>query len=268
MPFTLSHPAAVLPLRRYGVFSALFFGSMSPDYLYFIPGQTYASFGHTIHGLYLFCLPATMVALWTFHRLMKRPLSELLPEGIAARLRPAIHPFDFGIWPLDVTRLAAVIVSILGGAVTHIVWDSATHINGFVADAIPALMSPLFSDSRGTVLRIQLAQEASTVLGAAILIVAFRRWLRDASSSDAGGLRLPAWLKLLLPIVMAVATLAYTIPKALGPIGYQLSAYLNWEFFLRVSVILGMRTFFLMLLAYCIVWQALAARRPSAPPAG
>lgn len=268
MPFTLSHPAAILPLRRYGVFSALYFGSMAPDFLYFIPGQTYARFGHTFHGLYLFCLPATLAVLWFFHSFMKRPLTEMLPEHIAARLRPAIQPFEFGVWPLDVTRLAAIVVSILGGAVTHIVWDSATHINGLVADAIPALMSPLFSNSHGTVLRIQLAQEASTVLGAIFLIVAFRRWLRNAPSIAAGSFRIAAWLKILLPVVMTAATLAYTIPKALGPIDYQLRSYLSWEFFLRVSVILGMRTFLILLFAYCIVWQVLASRRPPVPPTG
>lgn len=38
MPFTGSHPAAVLPLLRWGLIpSALVIGSMSPDLGYFLP---------------------------------------------------------------------------------------------------------------------------------------------------------------------------------------------------------------------------------------
>src|SRR5581483_12465816 len=50
VPFTLAHPAAVLPLRRRGlVFSALVVGSMAPDFEYFFGLKRPIS--HTMPGI-------------------------------------------------------------------------------------------------------------------------------------------------------------------------------------------------------------------------
>ena len=61
MPFTLSHPLAVVPLRRWCParlnFAALVIGSMSPDFGYFIGQFDAAAFAHTIPGLFTVCLP-------------------------------------------------------------------------------------------------------------------------------------------------------------------------------------------------------------------
>jgi len=58
LPFTLAHPAAVLPLRRTGlVFSALVVGSMAPDFPYFLSVSDAIRWGHSTRGVFLFCLP-------------------------------------------------------------------------------------------------------------------------------------------------------------------------------------------------------------------
>ncbi|RKZ85433.1 MAG: hypothetical protein DRR19_16380 [Candidatus Parabeggiatoa sp. nov. 1] len=58
MPFTLSHPAAAVPLARGGlVLSALVVGSMSPDFLYFLCLSTQYQFGHTFIGVFVFDIP-------------------------------------------------------------------------------------------------------------------------------------------------------------------------------------------------------------------
>ena len=52
MPFTLSHPAAVIPLRRWGIFSALIIGSIMPDSVYFLPFMDeHDRFAHTLPGI-------------------------------------------------------------------------------------------------------------------------------------------------------------------------------------------------------------------------
>lgn len=53
MPFTLAHPAVVLPLRHRLLHQeALIIGSMSPDFLYFLYGQASQSFGHRFDGFF------------------------------------------------------------------------------------------------------------------------------------------------------------------------------------------------------------------------
>jgi hypothetical protein len=61
MPWTLSHPAAVLPLRRLTPqpldFPALVIGSMTPDIGYYINRFDLANFAHTLPGSVFACLP-------------------------------------------------------------------------------------------------------------------------------------------------------------------------------------------------------------------
>ena len=269
MPFTLSHPAAVLPLRRYGVFSALIFGSMAPDFLYFVPGHTFAYYGHTRRGLFFFCLPAGWVALWLFHVILKRPLAELFPESIAAKLRTAVRPFGFGVWPLGPERVMLISGSILAGALSHIVWDAATHANGIIAQEIPFLMVPVINIADWTILRVQLVQELSTVLGVAALAWAFRSWLQHAPTAEEHSeLSLSPAAKLWIPALMLTLALAYSVPLGLVPLHYRLRSFLNWEYFLRITVIIGMRTYFILLLVFCGVWHLLAARRAPVQPPG
>ena len=267
MPFTLSHPAAVLPFRRYGVFSALILGSMAPDFLYFIPGHAYGRFGHTGRGLFVFTLPAAWIALIVFHWILKRPLAELFPESIARKLRAAAKPFDFGIWPFNLGRIAAISASALAAAVLHVLWDSFTHANGYFAEEVPFLMAPLFQNAHGTVLRVQLFQEISTWFGAIAIIWSFRAWLADAPLSSQAG-TLPSWARFGIPAAIGILALLYSVPLGLGPLHYQLTSYLHWEYFLRITVVTGMRTAFILLFLYCVTWHAVAARHSAAPPAG
>src|SRR5882757_2416325 len=96
MPFTLSHPAAVIPIRRYGILSALVVGSLAPDILYFIPRVHHSgAYGHTLPGLFFFCLPLGLAALWLFHTFLKRPLISLFPASHQMRLLPAAEGFSF-----------------------------------------------------------------------------------------------------------------------------------------------------------------------------
>ena len=64
MPFTLSHPAVVLPFARWKlILSALVIGSMTPDFEYFIDIVTDhdVQIGHSISGIFLFCIPVGLL---------------------------------------------------------------------------------------------------------------------------------------------------------------------------------------------------------------
>src|SRR6185437_5307110 len=121
MPFTLSHPAAVIPIRKFGVLSALVIGSMMPDTLYFMPFVgAHDWYGHTLPGIFFYCLPAGLAFLWLFHAFLKGPLISLFPEVEQRKLQAASAGFRF----FPMRRLVALAFSILLGAASHVTWDA------------------------------------------------------------------------------------------------------------------------------------------------
>ncbi|MEV7775532.1 DUF4184 family protein [Kitasatospora sp. NPDC086791] len=164
MPFTLSHPAAVLPLlRRAGVrgplvASALVAGSMAPDVPFFaeslLPG-VYRHGGLT-HSWWAVptldvAIAGALVAGW--HGLLRGPLVALLPERFAGgaealTVRRAgggvlgdggvrgIGGGGGGVGGADAAWFAA---SAAIGAATHVGWDAFTHGGRLGVRLLPAL---------------------------------------------------------------------------------------------------------------------------------
>ena len=165
MPFTLSHPAAVMFLRRTRLpLSALIIGSMTPDLNYFIMEQH--EIGHTIAGLFIFCLPAGIVMYLLFHYFLKYPLLELLPDEHSAFLntyvkRPHLNSFK---------KFFQFLIAILLGAATHLMWDSFTHHNGWVVTHV-SWMNIVVVDTEFKSLQLyRIFQHLSTIAGAAIIL--------------------------------------------------------------------------------------------------
>lgn len=192
MPFTASHPAAILPLvrvtARYGATSALVIGSMVPDFAYFVPWPDSRHASHTVPGLLTFCLPVGLAVVVLFEFFLRRPLTFLLPAPLRERL-----PLD-GFAPLYHPRvLAAVVLALLAGAVTHQIWDSFTHGNGIIVKILPVARENLFTLGGYDVRVYKVFQHASTLLGAALIAQRIRTWCdatpRRASSPDATGRR-------------------------------------------------------------------------------
>ena len=124
MPFTVSHVAAALPLRRLNlVWSAFVVGSMAPDFPYIVGTTEYRSLGHQFPGVIEFTLPASLFALWLFHAAIKRPAATLLPGGMQQRLHAELGDFKFG----GPARFMAILFSMALGIATHVVWDAFTH---------------------------------------------------------------------------------------------------------------------------------------------
>jgi hypothetical protein len=149
MPFTLSHPAAVLPMLSRGrargplIASALVAGSMAPDVPYFanslIPGAFgYGTVTHSLPGIPTVdvLIAASLVAGW--HGLLREPLVALLPERWATGMealtapgtRAARRRVADGGWFL----LSAAL-----GAATHIGCDAFTHHDRAGVRLLPVL---------------------------------------------------------------------------------------------------------------------------------
>ncbi|MEV7954326.1 DUF4184 family protein [Streptomyces sp. NPDC088141] len=176
MPFTLSHPAAVLPLMRrpFGR-AALVAGALAPDMPYFVvttglpvSAQSWyepfvnATTSHTALGAVTVALPYALT-LWGMLRVGHRPLASLLPvPAVPSPPRTAGTPIRRAGW---------ITLSALIGIVTHLVWDAFTHHDGFVATRAPWLDSAL----AGGLTWARALQHASTIGGLAATAVYVRR---------------------------------------------------------------------------------------------
>ncbi|HEX9138392.1 MAG TPA: DUF4184 family protein [Steroidobacteraceae bacterium] len=178
MPFTVSHVAAVLPfyrrLSRWGVLSAAIIGSMVPDFDFFLPIRLTREQTHGFMALFTFCLPAGLATWLLFQVLIKPAVSEVLPTNWYARLSR-----EHGSVRLESLKgwvLAAV--AVLGGALTHIVWDGYTHEDGRGVRMLPFLgdTGPDFG-VRQWPWWLWL-QHGSSVIGLLIVVGALLYWVR------------------------------------------------------------------------------------------
>jgi hypothetical protein len=140
MPFTFSHPAIVLPLVKLGPrwvsFTGLVVGSIIPDFEYFIRMQVKSEFSHTFSGIFWFDLPLAIFITILFHLIVKDSLLQNMPLFLRKRL----IKFSTVNWlKYLVSNWTVVLISILIGSFSHIIWDSFTHFHGFFVERIPLL---------------------------------------------------------------------------------------------------------------------------------
>jgi hypothetical protein len=183
MPFTLAHPAAVVPLAKAHpkglVLSALVVGSMAPDFEYFLRLALVMTWSHTFIGIFTFCLPISLIVLWVYHRLQKQALAALLPERLYRRVSFAFGEFTF----LPLQRFGRICLSILLGGATHLIWDGFTHDSTLLS-----LTVPLWD---GFELQLnKILQDLSTALG--LLLLAYWGWKAVAAhAADPGPEQVP-----------------------------------------------------------------------------
>lgn len=210
MPFTISHVAAILPLRGRGErglpLAALAAGSMSPDLPYFQPFVDWRLMSpptHGVTGILTWDLLFGM-AMWTAWRAGAAPLHDLVPDPIRNRWRPAGWPANPHAWLL-------VIVAVLVGAATHVLWDEFTHAGRFGATQIPAIGAD-YPMAWGPFPGYRLLQYASGVIGLAVVAwVGLRQPSREGGPRPRPGLaRVVAWL---VPLSAATAAAIQVVAR-------------------------------------------------------
>jgi hypothetical protein len=144
---------------------------MAPDFRYFFNLAPRSHFGHSLNGVFVFCLPAGLAVLWIFHAVMKLPLISLAPEPHQQRLVVLAKPFRWG----GAGRFTLIVASLLLGSISHLVWDAFTHEHGLVVRNVPDFRAPL--EEFGTHRPLyNLLQQGSSVLGLALLAFWYWRW--------------------------------------------------------------------------------------------
>lgn len=175
MPFTFSHAAAVWPFHRTRlVMPALLVGCFAPDFAYFFALSPRGLAAHSLHGMFLYDLPLSLIALWLFYNFAKQPFTMLLPKGFRARLNPAQNNLPF--WPA--ARLAMIVVSILVGTATHILWDSFTHPFYWPYRHWSFLGKMVHLPVEGYVHMYKVLQDGSSLFGLALVAVWIGMWYR------------------------------------------------------------------------------------------
>ncbi|MDO5745846.1 MAG: DUF4184 family protein [Micrococcaceae bacterium] len=258
MPFTLAHPAAVLPfLRQPFVPIALVAGAMAPDLPYFAMVSSTSdawyepilngSNSHDLTQILSVGLPLALV-LCGFLWLVARPLRWATPDSwVPAKTEPA------GRKPSSARIALWIFYSLMLGLFTHIAWDAFTHSHGWVVQQLPFLGTEVISGF--PIYRI--LQHLSTVLGLLIILRWYLKRLKatpvPVQEQRTQGVALRATLvgALLLVPTLVVAGLAVA-----G--GLSSDAGLSVESFLWIAITRGGAALIIVLVAYGLVWQVAA----------
>ena len=233
MPFTLSHIAAALPvhrpLSRLRLFTPAVIGTMVPDFHLLLPDAPDRLQTHSYWpGLLSFSLPTGLICLALTLLLIKPALLEVVPDGPYVRLQESQRqPVIAG--PL---RWLLVIAALLGGAVSHLVWDGFTHESAAGVRMFPVLDSYAPEVNGHSLQLYRWLQYGSSAGGLLLLLVGIAIWLwhartpferpqRTLSALERGG-----WLALylLLPLLAIGLTFwwVHLSPHALPALGSKL----------------------------------------------
>lgn len=201
MPFTLAHPAAILPLRRLGLpLTALVAGSLAPDVPLYVPGGILGgrdeahSWTHTWFGIAVFDLPVGVLLTLAWVLLLADPVRDGAPDWARERL-PEVMRRDRRWWSL-------VAPAALIGTLTHLAWDQVTHEPSWVTERVPLLVT----DVAGLPVARWLMYLCS-VLGLLVLAWAAHRGLQRRPLRPATRQQ-PVLAQVVWPLPLTAATLA------------------------------------------------------------
>jgi hypothetical protein len=179
MPFTFSHPAAVLPAKwlpeKWVSMTALVIGSVTPDFEYFIRMRNLSKYSHLWTGLLWYDLPIAFLLAYIYHRFIRDGLIDNLPRILRKRLS-RFKDFD---WLHYVGQhFWVVTICFIIGIASHIAWDGFTHRTGYFVERIPWFAGNTYMFGIGYT-RFYVLQQISSVLGMAFIIFAVFRIPKD-----------------------------------------------------------------------------------------
>lgn len=185
MPFTLAHPAAVLPLRHLRALrtAPLVIGAMVPDVPDYLPVPHRLGVDtHTFAGSYLIDLPLGFLLL-AVAVLLREPLTALLSARARWLCLHALEPFRQRASEWLLAPLAILI-----GVWTHLLWDSFTHGDSWITHRVVVLRQVVLIG--GYEIQVShLLQYVSSIVGLAIVLLWYRR-LRAPTTDAAHAARL------------------------------------------------------------------------------
>lgn len=210
MPFTAAHPAIILPLLRMRIFSVsgLIMGSMVPDFEFFLRMEANGPFGHSIFGMFWLNIPLAFGFITLYHNLVRNAMIKNLPTYFEKRF----HLFvDFNWNTYFKSNFLKVLISVLVGNLSHLLWDAFTHFDGFFVAKLAFLNTeylqiPLFL----------ILQYAFSLVGAiAILIFIEKMPTIDLKNKSTNSVKMLYW------IIVALVTIVVFILRFINVDGFH-----------------------------------------------
>jgi hypothetical protein len=172
MPFTFSHAAIVLPFNKVKSLSitGLIAGSVAPDFEYFIRMTDRKVFTHTWSGLLWFDTPLALLLTFLFHNLVRNQLIANAPIRFQRRFKR----YEFFNWTLYFKkRWLTIIICVIIGIISHLLWDGFTHETGLFVKYLPFLTATISLNTFQLEVHT-LFQVMSSIIGG--LIVLYALW--------------------------------------------------------------------------------------------
>jgi hypothetical protein len=213
MPFTFSHPAAVLPFKyipaKWLSLTGLVIGSMTPDFEYFIRMRVYSSYSHTWIGMFWFDLPLTLLSAFVFHCIVRDTLIDNLPRFLKKRFL-LFKQFQ---WTFYIKKnFIGVIISCLIGIITHFLWDGFTHENGQFVQILDFLQETT-NVGKHDIPVYKILQHSSSILGGIIMIYTILQLPPNGASHKENNLFY--WLSIALIAIIVVGIRFLSAPDAI-----------------------------------------------------
>lgn len=260
MPFTGSHPAAVLPLLRTPLpASALVVGSMTPDLpLYVRRLDLEMASTHSTAGILTVDLLLGLLAWAVWHGVLSAPALAGTPPAVRGRLASVEVGLRVRL-RRGPRHLALVAAALLVGAATHVAWDLFTHRGRWGTEHVDALQRT-YGPWPGS----QWAQVLCSAAGLlALAVVLARRWTRAAAAPDAGWALGPAAAAAWALLVVAACAGGFAGLEAHRAAGGGLQG-LPFAVLTRAGAAAGA-----VALGLAAAWHLQRLARPSAcPPSG
>lgn len=201
MPFTLSHPAIILPFLKNKKLSAtaLIVGSMSPDLEYFFRMRMQSEISHTLLGIFLIDFPLGFIVMFTFHEIIKRPFIENTPVFFQKRMQELKESNWVNYFK---NNIFTVLICFFLGAVSHILWDSMTHWDGFMVQNFSFFNIEIYG-----IPVYKIAQHVSSIIG--LIWIAYYIYNLPEENKDIKRINLSYWSIAVLFAMVLIAMRFY-----------------------------------------------------------
>lgn len=173
MPYTISHAIIALPIsiiskRKVPVVTVVV-GAASPDFPYLVSLSPTHAPGHSALGVLVYCLIPSLLILFIWYRWLEIPTLEFWK--LQTRTDTDIMP-----------SVGLIVVGVLLGAYSHVLWDATSHSYGFIAEN-----SEFWQKSYLSLPLYKWNQYGSGVLGLVALSFWYiSNWLKNNSSKYHG----------------------------------------------------------------------------------
>ncbi|WP_277212675.1 DUF4184 family protein [Isoptericola croceus] len=239
MPFTPAHAAAVLPLGHTALpMSALVAGSVAPDLPMFLPGRPGYELTHSVWGIVTVDVLVALAAVWLWFAVVRDSYADVVPwvrdrvpaTASLTRRQLALAPLAAGV-----------------GALTHVVWDSATHPGRWIVMHVEWLQQ-----EHAGLLGLKWAQYVSGILGVAIVVGYTIWWLsrRSASRRDSRVRHPLAWCLTAPGVALAVGIGAFAAGEGLHDRAFD-------------AAVAGIQSLVLAMIAVSVAWHVVSSREPA-----